>query len=115
MDLYEVLDGVEIDIDGVRMKASVQALRILPAIPRMIADGFGCWYDDGNNREWIEHDSTVTIAIYGDTPYPKIPRLSGSLYDEIHEFLTDCRKHEILPIVRMIDGVITLEEETETL
>ncbi|MDY2669798.1 hypothetical protein [Schaalia hyovaginalis] len=115
MDLYEVLDGVEIDIDGVRMAVSIQALRILPAVPKMLKDGYGCWYDDGSTREWIEHDSSVTMSIYGDTPYPKIPRLPGSLYDEIHEFLTYCGKREITPVIKMDSGVITLEEEHESL
>lgn len=115
MDLYEVLDGVHVDIDGAQMDVSIQALRVLPVVPRMLKDGYGCWYDDGTTREWIERDSEITITVDDRTPYPKIPRLSGSLHDEIHGFLTDCGKREITPIIKMNGGIITLEEEHESL
>lgn len=106
MDLYEILDGVEIDIDGVRMKANIQALRILPTIPRRLRKDRACWYDDGTRRTLINAESTITIAVDGDTPYPEVPPLTRPDLDDLFENLRDSWTVGDIPVIKLHPGAL---------
>ncbi|MDU7731120.1 MAG: hypothetical protein E7J87_10285 [Streptococcus sp.] len=110
MNTTRILKNAYIAIDGVPMRASIEALRVLPAVPRLIREGHGCWYDDGTTTEWITRTSTIDFILDEGTTPPKIPTLTDLLYDELAEHLSDCWQRGVNPVLELVDGTIHYSE-----
>ena len=109
---WGILDDVTLNVDGIQMRASVEAIQIVPQLPGLFSQPRGCWYDDGREREWIQPDSSVAVVLHEGTARPKIPMNTDPEYEALLNWIARCKSQGVNPVFVLTDeGDIMFDDD----
>ncbi|MBS6071733.1 MAG: hypothetical protein KH937_03510 [Actinomyces urogenitalis] len=113
-----ILDDAHVEIDGVKMRVSIEALRRLPHAFISCRRIGGFFYDDGLTREWVSHvpnggpHSDIRYIYTGDRA-PKVPPATLSVMEDVEVWLDVCHQRQVNPVLQLLDDGDVLLDETE--
>ena len=113
-----ILDSTHVEIDGVKMRVSVEALRRLPHAFISCRRIGGFFYDDGLTREWVSHvpnggpHSDIRYVDNGGRAL-KVPPPTRGVMEDVEVWLDVCHQRQVNPVLQLLDDGDVLLDETE--